>query len=82
MDQYKDFIKNSITRAVLSTILTLVAIILAYNAYILYAYITLVVAVLIIGVLMVRKKPRVFYLGVLTIYSFLQILLAILLIIL
>ena len=82
MDQYKDFIKNSITRAVLSTILTLVAIILAYNAHILYAYITLVVAVLIIGVLMVRKKPRVFYLGVLTIYSFLQILLAILLIIL
>ena len=82
MDQYQEFIKKSITRAVLSTILTLVAIILAYNAYVLYAYITLVVAVLIIGVLMVRKKPRVFYLGILTIYSFLQILLAILLIIL
>ncbi len=82
MDQYQEFIKKSITRAVLSTILTLVAIILAYNAYVLYAYIVLVVAVVIVGLLMVRKKPRVFYLGILTIYSFLQILLAILLIIL
>lgn len=80
MDQYQAFIKKSITRAVLSTVLTLVTIIIAFNTYVLYAYIGLVILVILLGILMIKKRPNIYYLGVLTVYSYIQILLAIVLI--
>ncbi|WP_045959807.1 hypothetical protein [Acholeplasma palmae] len=77
-DQLK---KKNITSAILATILTLVSIIIEYNPVILYIYIAVFSLVVILTFIIPNKYPKVYYLIVLPMYVFIQILLAIILIV-